>query len=134
MPVPFEFVIDGPPVSQQARRRDRVREWTQAVRHVAESRWDTESPVVGEVTVTITYLFRGASLDIDNAPKPILDALSGTVYSDDAQVTDLLCRKRDVNDDLRIQNPSSLLLDSLTQSEQFLHVTVDRARSQEVAA
>ena len=84
--------------------------------------------------VIITYLYKGASLDVDNLPKPILDALKGLVYSDDAQVSDLLCRKRDLNGDLRIQNPSSVLLETLGHSERFLHIAVDNAPSQEVAA
>ena len=58
--------------------------------------WGVEQPFVGDVMVTITYLYNRGSIDIDvdNIPKPILDALKGLVYSDDSQVTDLLCRKR----------------------------------------
>ena len=104
------------------------------MQHVAESSWDTEPPFDGEVMVTITYFFEGASLDVDNVPKPILDALKGLVYSDDSQVSDLLCRKRDLNGDLRIQNPSTVLLETLRDSEQFLHITVANALTQEVAA
>ena len=133
MPKPFEFVIGGPPVSQQTRRRSRVKEWTQEVQNVAKRRWDTDPPFTAEVMVTITYFFEGASLDVDNIPKPIMDALKGLVYSDDSQVSDLLCRKRDLNGDLRIQNPSSVLLDTLRYSEQFLHITVADALNQEVA-
>ena len=132
--MPFEFVIGGPPVSQQARRRSRVKEWTQQVQNIAERYCDTESPFVGEVMVMITYLYDGASLDVDNISKPILDALKGLVYSDDAQVSDLLCRKRDLNGDLRIQNPSFALMEALQHSEQFLHITVDSALNQEVAS
>ena len=84
--------------------------------------------------VTITYLHKGVSMDVDNLPKPILDALKGLVYSDDGQVSDLLCRKRDLNGDLRIQNPSSVLLEALGHSEPFLHIAVDNASGQEVAA
>ena len=81
----------------------------------------------------ITYFYEDASLDVDNIPKPILDALNGLVYSDDTEVSDLLCRKRDLNGDLRIQNPSSILLATLRDSEQqFLHITVDSALNQEV--
>ena len=83
--------------------------------------------------VTITYFFEEASLDVDNIPKPILDALNGVVYSDDSQVTDLLCRKRDLSGDLRIPQPSALLLESLSRSEQFLHIIVTNALNQEVA-
>lgn len=83
--------------------------------------------------VIITYFYEDASLDVDNIPKPILDALKGMVYSDDTEVSDLLCRKRDLNDDPRIQNPSSVLLETLRDSEQqFLHITVDNALNQEV--
>ena len=80
------------------------------MQEVAESRWDGERPSAGEVVVVITYFFDGASLDVDNIPKPILDALKGLVYSDDSQVSDLLCCKRDLNGDLRISNPLKVLL------------------------
>ena len=83
--------------------------------------------------VAITYFFEDASLDVDNIPKPILDALEGLVYSDDSQVSDLLCRKRDMNGDLRIQDPSSILIDNLRYAEQFLYITVASALNQEVA-
>ena len=84
--------------------------------------------------MVITYFYEDASLDVDNIPKPILDALKGLVYSDDTEVSDLLCRKRNLNGDLQIQNPSSVLLDTLRDSEQqFLHITVDNAPNQEVA-
>ena len=133
MPIPFEIVLFGPPVSQQARRRRIVREWTSEVQRVARTHWGTETSFDGEVMVTITYFFEGALLDVDNIPKPIFDALNGVVYSDDSQVTDLLCRKRDLSGDLRIPQPSALLLKSLSQSEQFLHIVVADASSQEVA-
>ena len=63
-----------------------------------------------------------------------LDALKGLVYYDDSQVSDLLCRKMDLNGDLRIQNPSTVLLETLRDSQQFLHITVANALTQEVAA
>ena len=94
--------------------------------------WDAEPPFVGEVTVVITYYFKGGALDVDNMPKPILDALNGLVYADDRQITDLVCRKRDRNRDLQFENPSSVLVETLGRSEQFLHITVANARSLEV--
>ena len=36
------------------------------------------------IVETITYFFDGAALDVDNIPKPILDALKGVVYFDDS--------------------------------------------------
>ena len=82
--------------------------------------------------VTITYLYDGTSLDVDNVPKPILDALNGLVFADDSQVTDMICRKRDLNGELRVPDASRVLLATFRQSEESLHVIVAHAPSQEV--
>ena len=119
-------------MSQQTRRRDRVREWTVEVKSAARRDWGAGRPYTGDVKVAITYFFDRSSLDVDNVPKPILDALSGLVYSDDSQVTDLLCRKRDLNAGLRFHDPSPDVLAMIGRSEQFLHVVVGGALSQEV--
>ena len=119
-------------MSQQARRRALVRDWTREVRGVAQRYWDAEPPVAGAVAVTITYFYDRTPLDVDNIPKPILDALKGLVYSDDSQVSDLLCRKRDLHAELRIQNASTRLLDSLRDAEPILHITVAETMAREV--
>ena len=133
MALPFEFVIGGPPVSQQTRRRERVREWTTEVRGAAVRTWDTDPPVSVAIMVTITYFFNGTPFDVDNIPKPILDALKGTIFNDDAQVFDLLCRKRDINGHLQIQNPSPELIAYLHESKQVLHISVTEALNREVS-
>ena len=109
-----------------------MREWTAEVKNVVRRDWGAGRPYTGDVKVAITYFFDRSSLDVDNVPKPILDALSGLVYSDDSQVTDLLCRKRDLNAGLRFHDPSPDVLAMIGRSEQFLHVVVDGALSQEV--
>ena len=96
--------------------------------------WGVEQPFVGNVMVTITYFFEGASLDVDNMPKPILDGLNGLVYSDDSQVTDLLCRKRPSDGDLGIDNFSTLFRATQELSEEFVHVNVYDAQNREVEA
>src|SRR5437762_12427655 len=88
------------------RRKERVCQWRQEVRSVAEQYWPAgELPVTGPIMLTITYFYDSVSMDVDNIPKPISDALKGLVYLDDEQVTDILCRKRNLNSDLRIENP-----------------------------
>ena len=74
----------------------------------------------------------GEALDVDNVPKPILDAMSGLVFADDAQVTDLLCRKRDVKLPLDIDRPSPLLLGTFDRRDEFLHVLVTDTPTMEV--
>ena len=104
------------------------------MRSVAEQSWDAEPPFDGEVMVVITYFFKDGAPDVDNIPKPILDGLKGLVFADDDQITDLLCRKRDRSRDLEFENPSSVLVETLGRSEQFLHITVANALSLEVAS
>lgn len=82
--------------------------------------------------VTITYFYDRVSLDVDNIPKPILDALKGLGYLDDEQVTDIICRKRNLNTELRIENPSSVLAQGFSRANQFLYVVIDDAPDQGV--
>lgn len=129
----LEFVIDGPPVSQQARRRERVRQWRDAVRRVAEHHWQAgELPATGPIMLTVLYFYERGSMDIDNLPKPIADALKGLVYRDDEQVTDIVCRKRNLNRELRIVNPSLVLSEGFSRGNQFLYIVIEEAPDQEV--
>ena len=132
MPIPFEFVIAGPPISQQTRRRELVRRWTEQVKNAAQEVWDANPPVAGPLMVTITYFFDDPRMDVDSIPKPILDGLKGIVFEDDSEVFDLLCCKRDLNDDLRIDNPPLGLVEYLDQSRPALHISVTEALTQEV--
>ena len=79
--LPFEFVVYRSPVSQQARRRELVRQWTQ---------------------------------EVHNA-------------SDDAAVTDLICRKRNLKDDPQISNASPILRQSLNRNVEFVYVFIGDA-------
>src|SRR6266849_3878410 len=95
--LPFEFTIPGPPVSQQARRSKRKALWLAAVTTAATQAWlSTSPPAEQEVLVEITHFYKGGPADVDNIPKPILDAIKGLVFKDDKQVTDLLCRRRPI--------------------------------------
>lgn len=88
--------------------------------------------------LTITYFYDSESMDIDkvpdvdNIPKPIADALKELVYLDDNQITDVLCRKRDLNTDFRVENPSALLAEGLARGTQFLHIIVEDTPDQGV--
>ena len=124
--------MEQAPVSSQTRRRQRFHEWRQDLERAARLVWDTEVPVAVPVLVTITYFFDSTPVDVDNIPKPILDALKGLVFRDDSQVYDLLCRKRNRADSLRIERPSQGLLDALDNSRQVLHIKVAAAQNQEV--
>ena len=131
--LPFEFVIDGPPVSQQTRRRERLRTWINEVQNEAKQHWSLDAlPITGLILVKITYFYEDISIDVDNISKPILDALKGVVFVDDDQVTDLLCQKRHLDATFRLENVSVVLTDRLSKENEFLHIVVQDAPNQEV--
>jgi crossover junction endodeoxyribonuclease RusA len=123
--LPFEFNVDGPPVSQQARRPERLAAWKVSVRAKAHEFWPKEAPAVEqEITVEITHFFEGAPADVDNIPKPILDALKGLVYVDDRQVTDLVSRRRPLGGPHKVDSLSPTLAEGLAEGREFLHIRI----------
>ena len=86
--------------------------------------------VDSDVAVVIDYFCydrshdRRDSLDVDNVPKPILDALKNLVFVDDKQVIDIVCRRRNLFDDPKISNVSSLMVPHIFGTDSFLHVSV----------
>ena len=134
MTLPFDFTIPGPPVSQQARRSERIEEWRVAVKAAANRLWLGAPPVESVVMVTVIYFHDGRRFDVDNIPKPILDALNGLVFSDDNQVTDLVCRKLNLDELPRVVSGSEVLKEAIDNGGQFLHIVVEKSPEREVVA
>ena len=77
---------------------------------------------------TIIYFYYQVSLDVDNVPKPIFDALKGLIYIDDEQVTDIICRKRSLQIELRVENPA--VVAALADGNEFLYILAETAPDQ----
>ena len=123
--LPFEFVVDGPPVSQQTRRRARLPPWRADVLAAATIRWPSgDAPAEEPVSVEITHFYEGAPGDVDNIIKPILDAIKGLVLADDSLVTDVVCRRRPLAGPFMADPVSPVLADGLAGNREFLHVRV----------
>jgi Holliday junction resolvase RusA-like endonuclease len=121
----FEFVVAGPPVSQQSRRRERVVAWRQAVAEAARAAWPVDAPPIAtDIAVTITYFYEGVPADVDNIVKPILDALKGIAFSDDRQISDLVSQRRPLAGPYIIAVDSPKLTQGLGLGYEFLHVAV----------
>lgn len=124
--LPFEFTIQGPPVSHQTRNRTRLQQWKADVRTAAQARVAAgHTPVPDPVTITITYYYEGDSPDVDNIIKPIQDALNELVFIDDAQVAETKSRKRPLNGSYQIKGASGVLLQGFAAAVGFLHVRVE---------
>ncbi len=99
------------------------------------SQWPPDDPPLTiAVHVKITHVFPGASGDLDNLVKPVLDALKGLAYEDDRQITDITMRKRDLARDLRIELRWPALIAAFNRGGEFLHVVVEEAPDQRVVA
>ncbi|MFM8293841.1 MAG: RusA family crossover junction endodeoxyribonuclease [Microcystaceae cyanobacterium] len=125
--------MDGPPVSQQTRRRERLRDWKMLVRQEAEKYWSLEQKAAtGLVMLQITYFYDSIAIDVDNIVKPIQDAIIGLAYIDDDQVTDVLVRKRNLSGNFKIENMTSTLAEGFARGNEFLYIVVNDAPDQEV--
>ena len=129
----FEFIVDGPPVSQQTRRRERLRAWKILVRQETEKYWLSEQKAsTGLVMLKVTYFYESVAIDVDNIIKPIQDAIIGLAYIDDGQITDVLIRKRNLSGEFKVENMTSTLAEGFSREKEFLHIVVLDAPDQEV--
>lgn len=121
---PVEFLVEGAPVSFQAKRAASRLEWRERVRSASlRALPDGHFATNGRIAVTL-YYFPAAEMggDIDNIVKPILDALSRHVYMDDRQVERVVVQKFEPGEVFDFAEPSAALAVALTRQRPILHV------------
>jgi crossover junction endodeoxyribonuclease RusA len=86
MAVHLEFVVFGPPVSNQSPGPG-LTLWRATIVGTANLNWP-HAPLVGELRAVILNFYAASrpSVDVDNMSKPILDAMQNIVYDDDRQI------------------------------------------------
>lgn len=132
--LPFEFIVDGPPVSHQTRQAARLQAWKQTVRTAAAQRWSSDiPPVKGSLKISVSYYHDGVAvrIDNDNMVKPIQDALNGLIYDDDRQITDTYVRKTDINGSFRVRGMSPILAEGFVKGTEFIHIRIEAAPNHE---
>jgi len=130
---PFEFLIPQRPVSQQTRRRERLREWREFVAgHARVAIEEGRTLATQPVAIRLLYLYAEAALDADNILKPIQDALIGVVLEDDTIVTDVEIRRRWLGTTFTINAVSPTLAAGLELGGEFVYVAVSDAPPQDV--
>ncbi|MDF2189842.1 RusA family crossover junction endodeoxyribonuclease [Paraflavitalea sp. CAU 1676] len=123
--IPFDFIVQGPPVSQQTKNRQRLQAWKQRVRQAAQAYWPAGDPPSGEqLTIIVTNFYENAAPDVDNIVKPIQDALIGLVYNDDDQLTDSITKKRNITGSFKVKGLSRAMADGFMMNADFVHVKV----------
>ncbi|MCG6140654.1 RusA family crossover junction endodeoxyribonuclease [Leptospira mtsangambouensis] len=131
--LPFEFIIQGCPVSHQTRNRQRLRAWKTEVGNAAKRNLNNGFSIIDvDIIVTITFYHDGPTPDVDNIIKPIQDALIGIVYTDDKQVVETKSRKKSINSSYKIRGVSEVLLSGFATGNDFLHVKISEAIHSEI--
>ncbi len=127
--LPFEFIVEGPPISGQAKNRERLAAWRATVRKADAVRWHTDDPPLEEsLSLTVVYYYeRVTVIDNDNLVKPIQDALEGLIYTDDVLITDLVVRKTKLQGSFRVEEMSRVLAEGFLSGREFLYIKVDLA-------
>ncbi len=82
--------------------------------------------------LVIYYFHTDPALDIDNFVKPLQDALKGVIVEDDSLVSDLIIRKRDLRRSFVIERVTPTLAEGLETQDDFLYVSVNETRPEEV--
>ena len=128
--LPFEFIIEGPPISLQTKNKSRLGQWKGDVANAAKAKLvSTSTPTNLDVAITITNYYEDDCPDVDNIIKPIQDALIGIVYQDDDQVVDTRSIKKDINGSYKIRNISFIILEGFSKGNEFLHVKVSEYKN-----
>jgi len=123
--IPFDFIVQGPPVSQQTKNRARLQAWKLTVRQAATRYWNAaDPPSMEQLSIIVTNFYETAAPDVDNIVKPIQDALIGLVYADDDQITDCNTRKRKIDGAFIVKGLSRALADGFVNFGDFVHVKV----------
>lgn len=121
--LPFEFVVQGVPRSQEARS---VGRWKERVRAAAAAAWPSgQRALSDELSVAIVYFHVGqANIDVENMAKPILDALVELVYWDDRVVSEVVSRRTPLDEAMMIEDAYEELVEALRDAKDVVYVAV----------
>jgi crossover junction endodeoxyribonuclease RusA len=122
----LEFILNGPPVSQNAHQRDALHAWREAVRQAAGRAWPPgEPPWNGPLRLTITYFYENTAINTEATLKPIQDALIGLVLCDNSQFSEIRYEKKDLCGNFTVPSLTPVLIEGFSRKGEFLHVQIE---------
>jgi Holliday junction resolvase RusA-like endonuclease len=129
MAVHVEFVVLGPPISDQqstAAGKANLTAWHATIAGAAGPLW--ASPILtGHLKAIIINFYSGnrPSVDVDNMSKPILDVLQRIVYDDDRQIVQAEITHLRIGAPFSIVGVSKVLVLALQAGSQFVYVRIE---------
>ncbi len=133
MALHLEFVVPGPPVSNQQRHqrgRAILNAWKATVLAAVQASWSNRK-LTTNLQATIINFHDGPepSVDVDNMSKPIFDEMQKDVYEDDRQIRQAHLTHVEIGDPVIIANASRLIVtalqDALQNGDQFVYIRVE---------
>ena len=125
MAVYLEFVVLGPPVSNQSPGPN-LTTWRGTVAGAATLNWPNP-PLTGDLKAIIINFYAGnkPSVDVDNMSKPILDEMQQIVYDDDRQIIQAEIIHLKIGAAFSIVGVSKVLVMALQAGLQFVYVRIE---------
>jgi Holliday junction resolvase RusA-like endonuclease len=129
MAVHLEFVVPGPPVSNQqstAQGRLNLTTWRASVTGEAQRQW-VGTMLAGPLKASIINFHNGdkPSVDVDNMSKTILDVLQKLVYVDDRQIRQAQITHLEIGAPFMIVGVSKVIVDAIQAGNQFIYVRIE---------
>jgi Holliday junction resolvase RusA-like endonuclease len=125
MAMHLEFVVPGPPVSNQSTSPN-LAVWRATVAGEAQSRWG-KPPLTVNLKAIIINFHAGnkPSVDVDNMSKPILDVMNTIVYDDDRQIVQAEIAHVNIGAAFSIPGVSKILVTALQAGQEFVYVRLE---------
>ena len=123
---PIEFLVQGTPLSLQAKRPKSRREWKERVKSASSGVLPAPHFASSERMAVTLYYFPHEPMqgDVDNIVKPVLDALSRHIYLDDRQVERIVVQKFELGNSFEFGNPTAGLAEAFKVKRPVLYVRV----------
>jgi crossover junction endodeoxyribonuclease RusA len=128
MPAILEFIVPRRPLSHQSGHPQHKQAWKEFVYGRAFAIWKSPPISSGDLKFTVVYLCEDHPIDINNVIKPIQDALTTLVYSDDNLVTDVSGHLRYLSSPIDIVNLPQPLADAVIGGVECVYVRISAAR------
>jgi hypothetical protein len=125
MAVHLEFLVLGPPVSNQSPGPN-LTTWRATVAGEARLKW-AHPPLTGELKAIIINFYSGnrPSVDVDNLSKPILDVMQTIVYDDDRQIVQAEITHARIGAPYAIVGVRPSIVTALQAGQQFVYVRLE---------
>jgi len=127
MSVHLEFVVLGPPVSNQSSGPN-LTNWRGAIAWSATQNWPNP-PLLGDLKAIIINFYTGnrPSVDVDNMSKPILDVMQNIVYRDDRQIVQAEIAHLKIGAAFAIMGVRPIIVNSIQSGNEFVYVRIEDA-------